>query len=167
MTRQQRQELAVTERHATRYEGCIEQRPFGVGLVDDDGESFPGLRFEGWRQDLEPVGRLHADEGRDVKRLLARVPDWRLIRLGIRPGRNQIAVPLAERVVHLVEDGDQRPVAPTPAVEYAQRIEGIAQDARIAEQADPDVPGLQPGLRQLRFHPGPERRSVAGAKIAV
>src|SRR5688572_3308089 len=73
---------------------------------------------------------------------------------------------LSEGVVHLVEDRD-RPAIRAPAKKDGERIEGVAEDAWITQETDPDIAMRQAGGGELRFDPGPQRRSIAGAEIAI
>ncbi len=63
---------------------------------------------------------------------------------------------LAERVVHLIEDGRQRARAVVAEVE-AQRIEGPAENARHAQKADGPALKVDVRRRQLGLDVGPQR----------
>ena len=66
---------------------------------------------------------------------------------------NDVAMPLAERVVHLVNHRDERGIC-SVAEEYAQRIEAIAERARHAEQVNPAASNIDARLTRAGVRPG-------------
>ncbi|MDT4821721.1 hypothetical protein FQZ97_549070 [compost metagenome] len=104
--------------------------------------------------------QVHAVEGRDVHLLVAvLLDDGRAV---VVRDRNQVAVPLPEGVVDLVQQRLQR-AAGCMAEPDAERVEHMAEQPRHGQQPD-RAAGRKAGLAQPRLHLGPQ---VAARAVAM
>ena len=156
---EQAQQPGVGQRRAVRVEPGMQHRG-AVGLMHADAD---GQRLAR-RLDAEAVVHRHAEEGRHVQPLVAALLDQRRGALG-RIDFDQVAVPLAEGVVDFVEDRQRRAIRRV-AEPHAQRIEGVAEQARHRQQPD-RATGGKAGRRELRIDPRAQPGHVAGAAVAV
>ena len=83
-----------------------------------------------------------------------------------RPGRQHVGVLLAAAVLDLADDRGEAALRVVAVVE-AERVEDVAEEPREAQQQHPRARLLEPVRAQLRLDPGPQRRAVAGAVIAL
>src|SRR5438132_9508880 len=84
----------------------------------------------------KPVGAVHSDERRDVKRFL-----------NLRPWSHPIIVHLAERVIDRGKDDRER-IPAVEAIEEGDRIEDIAEITKVCQEKDSAVRKIDtPGLR--------------------
>ena len=81
--------------------------------------------------DPEVITQVHVQKRRDVEKLSAML----VKRVTVIFDPDHVTMPLAEGVVHLIDQSGERGIRPV-AKEYAQRIEAIAERARHAEQAN-------------------------------
>ena len=94
------------------------------------------------RRHMEVIAQPHRHERADEERFRAGLPH----RAAFVGDRKHIAVPLAERVVHLVDQRRERAVGVAAEID-ADRIEVVAERARHAEKPDRPAAGVDP----LRF----------------
>ena len=116
--------------------------------------------------DPEIVAQVHVEERRHVEDLVAALRDRAA---GAALHRDQVAVALPEGVVDLVEHGAEPTVGVVAEVD-AERIEGMAEDARQREQADGPVREVETRRRQLRLDHAAQRRAgrrALGQMIAI
>ena len=116
-----------------------EERPrAALAEVDPHVESLTGLG--------EPplVALLQAEERRDVELLVVAVGEPALARVLVL-GREEVGEPLAEGVADLGDDAGE--LAALVAVEEADRVEDVAEDAQVRQEQDPV--GLDPVLGEV------------------
>nr|WP_235935582.1 hypothetical protein [Devosia aurantiaca] len=128
MREKQRQERSVRKGPSLAGERRIKQRLAALRFVDGDANTFAGL------VQAKLVAAIGIDKGRDVEGLVRRL---------LPLGRQDIAVALAKGVVDLVDRRQRLPLG-VVAKPDGERIEHIAQNARVAEQ--PDALGLRQAL---------------------
>ena len=132
----------VAEFGAPREMAGAQQQALAVADVDDQ------RKFLVRRPHGEIIGQVHVHEGRDVKVLAATLADKAV---AVAPRRQQIAVTLAECIVHFPQD--RRDLAVTPeAEENGQGVEGVAENARHGEQADRAAVGMEACPAHRFFH---------------
>jgi len=118
------QQICVGELLTLSGKARPQQQSVCIDIVDPDQDLFAR------RLDVEAIGAVHIDEGRDIELLGAALFDRGRARLY----GNDVGTPLAECVVHLVED--RLELVAVPAEPDREWIEDVAQNARIAEDAD-------------------------------
>ncbi len=112
--------------------------PVAVGLQDAQLDVL--LR----RQHPEMVAHRHLDEGRDVEQFVLALPHAGIADVS-RLHRQHVRMDLAKRVAHFVDD--ERELAAGAIAEIdRQRIEGIAEQAGIAEQQHPPAGEIDAAL---------------------
>ena len=123
------QQLRRVERAAAAIESCGEQGTFAIGLQDAQPDAL--LR----RQDPEMVAHRHLDEGRDVEQFFLALPHAGIADL-VRHYRQHVGMDIAKGVAHFVDHERQLAIGAIAEIDR-QRIEGIAEQAGIAEQQHP------------------------------
>jgi len=128
------------------------RRGEGVAVrpVEHDGERDPAS----WLGQRHPVAAVHRVEGRDVE-LLGHVCPAVVI------GPHQVAVPLVVGVVHLGDHALKRAVGPVAPV-HGQRVEHVAEHARVGQHQHPAAGQVDAAARQEVIHVLPD----AAARIA-
>src|SRR5581483_7567756 len=102
------------------------------------------------RLDAKAIAAVLRQEGRNIEGLGTGLPDSPL---PLRDGQH-IAMPLLVGVVHFVDQGLKPPIRAMTEPD-AERVENIAEDAGIAEDAQRTAAG-NTGGRQLRVDPLPQ-----------
>ena len=125
------QQLLGVEPATTAIEGCSEHGAFAVGFQNSQ------LHALARRQHAKMVAHRHFDERRDVEQLVLLLPHAGRADL-VRRHRERVGVDIAEGIANLVDDQPEVAVGLVTEID-GQRIEGIAEQAGIAEQQHPSA----------------------------
>src|SRR5580692_615486 len=111
------------------------------------------------------IAHRHLDEGRDVKQLFLRLPDAGIADLaGLY--RKDVTVDIAEGVADLIDDQGKRPVSAIAEI-GRQRVEGVAEQPRIAQQQHPSAAEVDAAIRRAVLRVQAQVRPVAFAVIGL
>lgn len=105
----------------------VQNKSLGIGARYGNGK-----RLIRRLANAEVIGHAHRHEGRDVEMLVMSLANTSV---GSYARRNGVAVPLAKRVVHLVDQRFERAMAVVAEID-TERVEGVAQYARHAEKTN-------------------------------
>lgn len=121
------------------------------------------LDFIIWRSRLKMIRHIQVHERRNVELLAARLMDQAIGTLG---EWNDIRMATAERIVDLVDHGDQSVVGSGTEI-HTQRIEVVSGNARHTQKSDGYVRSINPGRLQAFECVLPEWLSRAVSVVAI